>query len=103
MRTCGKSAGKLNTLDQANLQIKAEKCNFAQGEIEWLEFKLTTSGVLPENNKVQGIFERLRPTNLKELRSCLGAVNQLIKFIPHLAAECIPFRNLIKKDAEWKW
>ena len=52
---------------------------------------------------MQGITDRLRPTNLKELRSFLGAVNQLNKFIPDLAAECFPFRNFLKKDAEWKW
>ena len=42
----------LNTLDAANLQIKVEKCNIAQGHIEWLGFKLTNSGVSPVNNKV---------------------------------------------------
>ena len=93
----------LNVLDLANLQIKADKCKIAQNQIEWLGFKLTSSGVTPVNTKVQGITDRLRPTNLKKLRSFLGAVNQLNKFIPDLAAECFPFRNILKKDAEWKW
>ena len=35
----------LNVLDLANLQIKADKCNLAQNPIEWLGFKLTSSGV----------------------------------------------------------
>ena len=92
----------LNVLDLANLQIKADKCKIAQNQIEWLGFKLTSSGVTRVNTKVQGITDRLRPTNLKELRSFLGAVNQLNKFIPDLAAECFPFRSILKKDAEWK-
>ena len=92
-----------NVLDLANLQIKAEKCIMAQNQIEWLGFKLTSSGVSPVNTKVQGITDRLRPTNSKELRSCLGAVNQLNKIIPELAVECFPFRNILNKDAEWKW
>ena len=87
----------LNVLDSANLQIKADKCKIAQNQIEWLGFKLTSSVVTPVNTKVQGITDRLRPTNLKELRSFLGAVNQLNKFIPDLAAECFPFRNILKK------
>ena len=69
----------LKTLDAANLQMKAEKCNFAQSHIEWLGFKLTKSGASPVIIKVQGVTERLRPTNLKELRSYMGAVNQLNK------------------------
>ena len=73
---------KLQTLDMANLRTKAEKFKFAQSQIEWLEFKMTNSGVLPVNNKVQGIKERLQPTNLNELRSYLGAVNQFKNFVP---------------------
>ena len=88
----------LTTLDVPNLQTKAEMCKFAESQIEWLGFILTNSGVSPVNNKVQGITESLRPTNLKKLRSYLGAVNHLNKVIPDLAAECFSFRNILKKD-----
>ena len=64
---------------------------------------MTDSEVSPVNNKVQGITGRLRPSILKELGSYVGAVNQLNKFIPDLATECFPFRNILKKDVEWKW
>ena len=93
----------LKTLDQAELQLKAGKCVFAKNEIEWLGFKLTENGYSPKNTKVQGITEKLRPTNLKELRSFLGAVNQFNKFIPELAVICSPFRSISKKDATWNW
>ena len=62
----------LKVIDDAELQLKAGKCNFAKQEIEWLGFKLTNSGISPINSKGQGITEKLRPTNLKELRSILG-------------------------------
>ena len=93
----------LKTLDDAELQLKAGKCIIAENEIEWLGFKLTNQGILPVNSKVQGITEKLRPTNLKELRLFLGAVNQFNKFIPDLASICFPFRSILKKDAEWNW
>ena len=57
----------------------------------------------PINGKVQGITERLRPGNLRELRSFLGAVNQLNTFVPDLANISAPFRSILKKEAEWKW
>ena len=47
-------------------------------------FQIVRKGKLPVNTKVQGITEKLRPTNLKELRSFLGAVIQFNKFIPDL-------------------
>ena len=93
----------LHRLDEANVGLKLEKCNFAAESIEWVGYKLTQSGVEPINSKVQGISERLRPKNLKQLRSFLGAVNQLNKFIPDLAKICFPFRSLLKKDNEWNW
>ena len=93
----------LKTLDHAELQLKAGKCNFAKNEIEWLGFKLTEQGISPVNTKVQGITEKLRPTNLKELRSFLGAVNQFNKFIPDLAVIRSPFRLILKKDTKWNW
>ena len=93
----------LKTLDAAKLQLKAGKCNSAKQEIEWLGFKLTSHGILPVNSKVQELTEQLRPTNLKELRSFFGAVNQFNKFIPDLATNCFPFRSILKKDAIWNW
>ena len=64
---------------------------------------MTKNGISPTNTKVQGITEKLRPENLKELRSFLGAVNQFNKVIPDLASICFPFRSIPKKDATWKW
>ena len=93
----------LKVIDDAEFQLKAGKCNFAKQEVEWLGYKLTNSGVSPINSKVQGITEKLRPTNLKELRSFLGAVNQFNKFIPDLASTCFSFRSILKKDAVWNW
>ena len=82
----------MKVLDDANLQSKAGKCIIAQESIEWLGYKLTRTGISPVNTKSQGISERLRPTNLKQLRSFLGAVNQFNKFIPNLALISHPFR-----------
>ena len=64
---------------------------------------MTNSGASPVNNKVKGITERLGPTNLRELWSYLGAVNQLKNLIPELTAECFPSRIILKEDADWKW
>ena len=88
-------------LDEANLQLKAEKCVMAQESKEWLAYKLTSTGISPINTKAQGRSDRLRPTNLNQLRSFFGAVNQFNKFIPNLASISFPLRTILKKDAEW--
>ena len=41
----------LKSLDAANVQLNAGKCNFAVDNIEWLGFKLTRTGISPVNEK----------------------------------------------------
>ena len=93
----------LKRLDNANVRLKWEKCKFAEEEIEWLGYKLFQTGIKPINSKVQAITEKLTPKSLKELRSYLGAVNQLNCFIPNFAQLCHELRPLLKKDQPWKW
>ena len=93
----------LRKLDNANTRKKWEKCKFAAEEIEWLGYNLSQTGIKPINSKVQAITEKLTPKSLKELRSYLGAVNHLNRFIPNLAQLCHELRPLLKKDQPWNW
>ena len=93
----------MKRLDEANVILKLYKCTFAAEDIEWVGYKLLQQGVTPINSKKQRISGRVKPTNLKQSRSFLGAVNQFNKFIPNLAQLCFPFPNLLKKDNEWNW
>ncbi|KAL1256518.1 hypothetical protein QQF64_012063 [Cirrhinus molitorella] len=43
------------------------------------------------------------PSNISKLRSFLGMVNQLGKFIPHLAEKDKPLRDLLSKKNCWLW
>ena len=83
----------LETFDGAKLQLLVGKCETAKQEIEFFGFEITSQGILPVISKVQGITEKLRLTNLKELRSFLGAVNHINKFIPDLASMCLQRRS----------
>ena len=93
----------LTKLNKANIRLKCEKCKFAQKEIEWLGYKLTQTGISPINTKIQAITEKLKPEDLNELRSYLGAVNQTNRYIPNLAQLCFKLRPSLKKDKPWNW
>ena len=56
----------------------------------------TQTGISPINTKIQAITEKLKPENLKELRSYLGAVNQMNRFLPNLTQLCFKLRPLLK-------
>ena len=91
----------MKILDEANSQLKAEKCMIAKESLEWLGFIITRPGITRINAITgQGISDRLRPTNFKQLRSFLGAVNQLKNFVSNLASISCHFRTILKKDAD---
>ena len=53
--------------------------------------------------KFQAITDKLRPKNLKGLRSFMGAMNQMNRSIPNLANLCAPIQPLLKMDNAWNW
>ena len=65
----------IKSMDEANLQLRAEKCMIAHESIEWLGYKLSRTGISPINAKAQGLSDMLRPTNFKQLRSFLGQIH----------------------------
>ena len=87
----------LKKLDEDNLRINLQKCHFAKTGIEWLGYKFTQTGISPLEIKTAAILTIPPPTTLKRIRSFLGSVNYIGKFIPHLAQICHPLRPLLKK------
>ena len=69
----------------------------AQDCIDWLGYEIIRTGISPVNAEAHGAIERFRSVNLKQLRSFLRAVYQIIKFISNLAAISHPLRTVLKK------
>ena len=82
----------LKKLDDDNLRInlQLQECHSAKTEIEWLGSKFTQNGISPLESKTAAILTIPPPTTLKRLRSFLGSVHYIAKFIPHLAQLCHP-------------
>ena len=93
----------LKKLDEDNLRINLQKCHFAKTEIEWLGYKFTQTGISALESKTAAILTIPPPTTLKRLRSFLGSVHYIGKFIPQLAQLCHPLRPLLKKSVKFNW
>ena len=91
----------MKNLDEAGIRLKEKKCQIAQSETEWLGYKLTATGVKPIDSKIQAISDKLKPRNLEDLRSFMGAINQMNRLIPNLPKLCAPLRPLLSKDTKW--
>ena len=91
----------LQKLDADNLRINLSKCHFAKQQIKWLGFTFSKNGVKPIESKTAAIAEIKAPKTLKQLRSFLGSVHHLSKFVPNLAKICHPLRPLLKKNEKY--
>jgi RNase H-like domain found in reverse transcriptase/Reverse transcriptase (RNA-dependent DNA polymerase)/Integrase zinc binding domain/Integrase core domain/Aspartyl protease len=88
---------------KSGLKLNKEKCVFSQKKIKFLGHTYTTTGLEPDDKKIEAMRGLKRPSNKTELQRMLGVVNYLGKFIKNLAELTDPLRELIKKRNEWVW
>ena len=93
----------IQKFDANNLRTNLSKCHLAKHQINWLGFRISKNGVKSMESKTAAIAEIKVPKTLKQLRSFLGSVHHLSKFIPNLAKICHPLRPLLKKNEKFLW
>ena len=93
----------LKRLDDENLRINLSKYHFGKLEIDWLGYHISQLGTSPLKSKTAAIFALEAPKTLKKLRSFLGSVHYIGKFIPNLAQISHPLRPLLRKSSKFIW
>ena len=93
----------LERLKQANVRIKKSKCKFMQAEVTYLGYRIDQDGIHPTEEHVLAIKQMPAPSNVKELRSFLGAINYYSRFLPNLQSLCTPLHQLTKNAKRWVW
>ena len=87
----------MKKLDICNVALKVRKCEFAKTECEWLGFRNEESGITPLVRKTQAIEDLKTPKYQKQLKSLMGSLHSLHKFLPKLAELCAPLRPLLSQ------
>ena len=64
---------------------------------------ITHTGITPLSNQADAIEKLSSPSDLKKLRSFMGSVHHLGKFIPNLFQLCYPLRPPLKKNTNIVW
>ncbi|KAL7726132.1 hypothetical protein ACLKA6_002602 [Drosophila palustris] len=62
----------LRRLREANLRLNKDKCSFFQKSLVYLGHVVSEAGIHTDPEKINAIKELAPPTNVKELRRCLG-------------------------------
>ena len=71
--------------------------------IKWLGHEIDENGIKPNGEKVEAVLKLKPPEKTKELKSFLGAIQYMAKFLPKLSEQTDRLRKLLKKNVPWKW
>ncbi|XP_023806890.1 uncharacterized protein K02A2.6-like isoform X1 [Oryzias latipes] len=93
----------LEKAQKAGITLNIDKCEFTCHTVRFLGHVISAAGVEPDPEKTSAVQEMSTPTNVSELRSFLGMVNQLGRFIPNLAEKDKVLRDLLSKKNHWYW
>ncbi|RUS85038.1 hypothetical protein EGW08_007222 [Elysia chlorotica] len=93
----------LTRCEEKGLTLKERKCEFMKEEIDFLGYRLTKEGLLPQHSKISAIKQAPEPKNISELRAFLGMVNYYSQFLPNLSHNLAPLYELLKKNQAWSW
>jgi len=88
---------------RVHLRLHPEKCEFAVNETVYLGFLVNSQGYRADPARLQPVLDMRAPTNLAELRSYLGCVNWLSRFIRSFAILAAPLHALLRKEQRWHW
>lgn len=88
------------TLQEANLKVSLNKCDFLKKESEFLGHIVTHNGIKPNPHKIVAIKNFPIPKTVKEIQSFLGLTGYYRKFIQDYAKIIKPMTICLKKDAK---
>ena len=88
----------LDKLEKAGYRASKKKSEFFMKETEWLGHEINENGIKPNDAKVEAILKLKPPEFTKDLKSFLGAIQYMAKFLPKLSEQTDRLRKLLKKN-----
>ncbi|VDI75828.1 Hypothetical predicted protein [Mytilus galloprovincialis] len=86
-----------------NILLNEEKKEVGLTEITFHGHRITREGVKVDDVKVKAIHEMPCPTDVSGVKRLCGMVQYMAKFLPDLANDLAPIRELTRKDVPWIW
>jgi hypothetical protein len=93
----------LQRLQDHDLYLKPEKCEFEKQEIEYLGMIIHPGEVCMDPGKVSAVRDWPTPTTLRDIRAFIGFSNFYRRFIKDFSSIARPLHDLTKKDMPWQW
>ena len=85
------------------ITLNRDKFKVAAPSVRFCGFTLSQAGVEADDEKVRAIRDFPTPSNLTDLRSFMGLVNQLSEFTPEIATTAADLRPLLSTKRLFTW
>ncbi len=93
----------LNKLEQNDLYLKPEKCDFEQKEIDYLGVIVGNGKLQMDPKKLKGVADWPKPNTPTEIRKFLRFTGYYRYFIQGYSKIARPLLDLTKKAVVWNW
>jgi len=93
----------LKILQEHDLYLKPEKCQFAKQRLSYLGYIISSDQVQMDPIKLKGISDWPTPSTIKKTRKFLGFCNFYRKFIKDYAKIASLINQLVKKNTKFIW
>ena len=93
----------LEVLRKHRFKAKLSKCQFALPEVEFLGHGISSRGLTVPQSTATTIGDWPTPQNLEGVRTFLGFLNWVKKYIPRHAEIALPISNLLSSNTPWHW
>lgn len=95
-----------NRLEDANLTISIEKCEFFKTTLKFLGYIVGANGLRMDPEKISSMINYPRPTNTTEIKRFIGLCSWYRRFIKNFSTLTAPINDLLrgrKKKESIKW
>ena len=93
----------LTRIQNANITINTKKSEFGKSRISYLGMVFDKNTMQIDKGKLEIINKCVAPKSVRELKSFLGMVGFLRRFIKNYSKITAPLNQLLRKDTIYKW
>lgn len=90
-------------IKNSGLKLNKSKCKFRQSSVVYNGQLFTAEGMSPDPSKVEAIQQLQPPKNVSEVRTIVGMVNYLARYVPDVSKTMQPILELMKSDVLFTW
>ena len=93
----------ITRLDEEGFALKLSKGDFSMNQLSWLGYDIYSERYRPKRSKIDAVFALEPPKSLKQLRSFMGILNHLQRFLPNLQVHSDQLRPSLKASNKSKF